>query len=1099
MVLNDGGISFLCLTQIFFAIPYVLFSSFAGYLADRYSKPKGIQIIKFIEIIVMSLGAYFLVQGNPVALLIVLFLMGTQSAFFSPFKYGVVPEILGLGELSRGNGYLEFWSFFAIILGTVIATVLKVNAGASYLLPAIAVFVIATAGFIISLNVTSKFVGSGEGLEFTWNPWLETRRALQVVLKKKTLTFVFFCIAFFWFAGSYIQISIFLYVGNYASAENFDVYSGLMFAALAVGIGVGSIVSGISSGEKIELGLVPLGVLGIAISTMLLAILEPSLSVSMILGFVIGVCSGLFIVPVDSYLQDGSPEDERGRIIAASNVISFLAVIAGACCMWLLVESLSLTASSLFLFISLSAISFLIFIGFKQPILFLRAINWVLIHTFYRLKVQGLSNIPHRGGALIVCNHVTYADACLIFSAVGRPVRFLMHKAIYEYWLIKPFAKIVGAIPIDADGNPKETMRSLKHARELIASGELVCIFAEGGISRLGVVLGFQKGAERIMKGLEEPIIPACLDQLWGSMFSFSGGKVLKKRPKELPYRVTLAFGEALPADSDAPKLRNSVIDLSSALFSARKFPYKSLEEGFLCSARKSLFRPCIEDSSGAKLNYFQTLAASLSLAKLIKSQTEAKYVGLCFPASVCGAFTNLACLFSGKIPVNLNFTVSDEAIESAIEQCEITEVITSKALSDKLAPALSKRAIYIEDLLGDSSKTYGVFSSVLALFLPRILTRNFILPKRKSENEIATIIFSSGSTGLPKGVMLSHRNINSNLQSLYEVFQINRKDRLLGVLPFFHVFGFTGTLFLPLLSGMKAVYHGNPLDGAKIGELCEEHQTSVFMTTPTFLTSYLRRVKPEQFASLRYVIVGAEKLSIRLRDKFTEKFGVMPLEGYGASELSPVAVMNLPDYKNKGLKQSGHKGGTVGRAVPGVSVRIVNPDDMSQELEVSEDGLMLIKGPNVMEGYLNDPQKTAEVLKSGWYVTGDIANIDKDGFVTITDRLSRFSKLGGEMVPHIRVEDAILEASSIENLSCAVVGVKDEKKGEKLIVLYDQELDVSAVVKKMADAGLPNLWISKKDNFFQVSEIPKLASGKLDLKLTREKANSFNAASDRS
>ncbi|MCC6952685.1 MAG: AMP-binding protein, partial [Deltaproteobacteria bacterium] len=328
-----------------------------------------------------------------------------------------------------------------------------------------------------------------------------------------------------------------------------------------------------------------------------------------------------------------------------------------------------------------------------------------------------------------------------------------------------------------------------------------------------------------------------------------------------------------------------------------------------------------------------------------------------------------------------------------------------------------------------------------------------------------------------------------SNVESIYDVYQLNRDDCLIGVLPLFHSFGFTGTMWLPLLGGIRAVYHPNPVEGGVIGEMCRDHRGTILMSTPTFLLNYIRKVPAEHFATLRHVIVGAEKLKQRVADAFVEKFGVVPREGYGCTELSPVAMVNVPDFEGEHVQQKGSKPGTVGHPVPGVAARIVGVDDGAL-LSPGEPGLLLIKGPNVMLGYLNNEEKTREVIRDGWYVTGDIAVIDEEGFVSITDRLSRFSKIGGEMVPHLKIEEEIHAVLGANDQVCVVTSVPDEKKGEKLVVLVIRDIEISALLSGLSARGLPNLWIPKRENFFKIESFPVLGSGKLDLQQVKRIAS---------
>jgi acyl-[acyl-carrier-protein]-phospholipid O-acyltransferase/long-chain-fatty-acid--[acyl-carrier-protein] ligase len=395
-----------------------------------------------------------------------------------------------------------------------------------------------------------------------------------------------------------------------------------------------------------------------------------------------------------------------------------------------------------------------------------------------------------------------------------------------------------------------------------------------------------------------------------------------------------------------------------------------------------------------------------------------------------------------------------------------------------------------LEDLAAKPRGLEKLVALWRTIFLPAaVLERALGNTKKTTLDDLATIIFSSGSTGEPKGVMLSHYNILSNVEQCAQTFSLRPHDRILGILPFFHSFGFTVTIWLPAAFGVGAVYYPNPLDAQAIGEIVRTHAATFMVATPTFLQAYTRRCQPEDFGSLHYVIVGAEKLPERVAIAFEDKFGIRPLEGYGCTECAPVVAVNTRDYRAPGFRQVGGKRGKIGHPVPGVSVRIVDPETM-QPLPLGTPGLMLVRGPNVMRGYLGKPEKTAEVLRDGWYSTGDIAALDEDGFITITDRLTRFSKIGGEMVPHIKVEEKLHELAGATEQTFVVAGVPDGKKGERLVVLHTlDEARIKEVSDALAKSDLPNLWVPRANQFFHVEKLPYLGTGKLDLRQAKEQA----------
>jgi acyl-[acyl-carrier-protein]-phospholipid O-acyltransferase/long-chain-fatty-acid--[acyl-carrier-protein] ligase len=439
---------------------------------------------------------------------------------------------------------------------------------------------------------------------------------------------------------------------------------------------------------------------------------------------------------------------------------------------------------------------------------------------------------------------------------------------------------------------------------------------------------------------------------------------------------------------------------------------------------------------------------------------------------------------------------VSSETLVSCIRQCEIKTVVTSRAFLEKVKTSLPCETIFLEDLTAGSGAFEKLAAVLMAALLPAGWLERALGREKKIElDDLATVIFSSGSTGDPKGVMLSHYNIGSNVEQLEQVFALNSHDRFLGILPFFHSFGFTGTLCLPAMLGSGVIYHPNPLDAKTIGPLIREHKITFLLATPTFLQLYLRGCSAEDFGSLRVVMTGAEKLPDRLAAAFEEHFGIRPLEGYGCTECAPAVAVNTPDFRAAGFRQVGAKRGKIGHPMPGISVQIVDPQTQAP-VPPGQAGLMLVHGPNVMQGYLGRPEKTAEVLRNGWYTTGDIAAVDEDGFLQITDRLSRFSKIGGEMVPHIGVEEKLHELAGATGQTFVVAGLPDEKKGERLVVLHTlADGQLQSCLEKLTQSDLPNLWKPRPDQFFHVNEFPYLGTGKLDLRKVREVAESASTA----
>jgi len=473
--------------------------------------------------------------------------------------------------------------------------------------------------------------------------------------------------------------------------------------------------------------------------------------------------------------------------------------------------------------------------------------------------------------------------------------------------------------------------------------------------------------------------------------------------------------------------------------------------------------------------------------------------VGIYLPPSVSGALVNYAAFLCGKVPVNLNYTLSETTLAECVKQCEIKTVITSRKFLEKIKLTPPGEIIFVEDLAAKPSFSEKITAFLLAKFAPAILLEKIFGSARTGMDNLATIIFSSGSTGEPKGVMLSQFNLLANIQQCGEVIALDENQRLLGILPFFHSFGFTVTLCLPIVLGTGVAFYPNPLDAKGVGAMVRENKVTVLLATATFLQIYLRGVAPEDFGGLKLVVTGAEKLPEPLAAAFEARFGIRPFEGYGCTECSPAVAVNTWDYRAAGFYQVGGKHGKIGQPVPGMCVRITDADNPwgGKILPPGEAGMLLVRGPNLMLGYLNQPEKTAEVLRDGWYCTGDVAFLDDDGFLQITGRLNRFSKIGGEMVPQLKIEDKLSELAGVAEQTFVVIGVPDEKKGERLVVLHKlADAELAVVLEKFAASDLPNLWKPKADAFFRVENFPMLGTGKLDLRGVKELAQKFLDAS---
>jgi acyl-[acyl-carrier-protein]-phospholipid O-acyltransferase/long-chain-fatty-acid--[acyl-carrier-protein] ligase len=705
-----------------------------------------------------------------------------------------------------------------------------------------------------------------------------------------------------------------------------------------------------------------------------------------------------------------------------------------------------------------------------------------LVRCFYRVTALGLENLP-RGGFLLVPNHISWVDALVLQLACPRPIRYVIDQAYYNRPILHPILRALGCIPI----NIRHSHAAVRAAAEKIAECEIVCVFPEGQLERTGTLLRLQRGYELIARHANAQVVPVWLDQLWGSIFSFQGGRFFTKFPRRIPYPVTIAFGRPLKAQAaDVATVREELLKLGELCFSRRPSLDRHLAEECVRGLKRRPFAAAVIDGTDhTKLSRSKLLGAAAALSRYLRKEFSDERIAIVLPASKGSMLANLAVTLTDKVPVDLNFTMGRAANESCCKRANLRVAISATQFMNRLKDfPWPERVLKLDELM-PRMKRQIIFWWIITVLAPaRLLSRLLEIPKKGGHTE-AVLLFTSGTTGEPKGVVVSHRNVVGNVSQFRQLLDARKTDAILASLPFFHTFGSTVTLWYPLIEGVRIVTYPNPLEAARCAALIERYQLTFLLATPTFLRLYLRKAEPEQLHSLRLIIVGAEKLPLDLASHFEKHFHKKVYEGYGLTETAPVVSVNLPEPAPNAAPTS--RPGSVGRMAPGIAAEI-RDSETERKLSLYDTGMLWLRGPNIFEGYLHDPKRTAEILRDGWLKTGDIGRFDEDGFLYIEGRLSRFSKIGGEMVPHEAIEQKIidlLELSGRDERPLAIVGVQDEAKGEALVLLSAVDIDLAELRKKLQEAGVPNLWIPK--HVQRVDSIPVLASGKLDLKKCNE------------
>ncbi len=680
----------------------------------------------------------------------------------------------------------------------------------------------------------------------------------------------------------------------------------------------------------------------------------------------------------------------------------------------------------------------------------------------------------------------------LDFELIGHFEKLFAGRKIT--WLIEETTTHHSALRSHLEKSGSGAMFAANDANPAAAGSQLNSYLADGGVLifvpgqatvRHGTACHIPSAHLKTLCAFELPILPVAIDCPRESRLSI-------ERPSSLPTAV-ISIGELVASkDASVARYLQALLEANEEAYSLRSLFKSSLAMVLLEGLKKHGSNKILDGSDDSELGFDKILAAAIAFSKFIAEETDKPRVAIVLPPGKAGLIANLAVLFAGKIPVNMNFTAGHEAIKSCIRQADVDRFITADPFVRKVSSfpwPPNRDLIFIERVLPTLKKKIITWAIVSKILPAKALGLLLGLNKRRGDDE-ATLLFTSGSSGEPKGVVLTHRNVLANVCQFGSRLNLPRGNSILGCLPLFHSFGCTVTLWFPVIDGINLVTYPSPLETKRLAELIALHQINIFLSTPTFLRGYMKRIDPAQLSSLSLVVTGAEKLPLSLSKAFEEKFGICPQEGYGLTETSPGTNVNLPDLDPKPDSPTlpTSRSGSVGQLLPGLAIRITDPAT-DKDVPLNQQGIIWLKGPNVFGGYLADPKKSAEVLSDGWFRTGDVGRVDDDGFLYIEGRISRFSKIAGEMVPHETVEAAINKVLGLDSEAerrIAVVGIPDEQKGEAILLLSTiagpaLEQECIDLRYKLLDEGLSSLWCPKR--ILPVTEIPVLASGKLDIK----------------
>jgi acyl-[acyl-carrier-protein]-phospholipid O-acyltransferase/long-chain-fatty-acid--[acyl-carrier-protein] ligase len=1060
-----------------FIAPFLFLSALGGQIADRMDKAVIARRLKLAEVAAAGLAvAGMALQSLPV-LFLSLFAFGVVSALFSPVKYGILPDHLEPQDLPRANAWVEAGTFLAILGGTIGAGFLFAT-GAPIAVFGPVMMVLAGLCYLASRHIPSTPVGAPD-LKVEANILRSTWRILTALRADTRLWRTALLNAWFWFVGAVVLSVLPIVVKDVLGGSELAVTYFLTVFALSVGAG-SALAAWLCAGRVVLLPAV-IGTALMAFFSLDLFFVLGGLSLVAADSFPIFVGQGevirasldmaglaisgaLLVVPSFAALQTWAKAERRARTVAGANALSAGFMTVGGL-MLAGMFHIGFTVVEVFAGLALLNAAVAVVMFKLLPTHPFRDLVSIIYRAVFRMEVEGLEHLEKAGEApILALNHTSFLDAGLALTLSEKAPTFAIDTRIAKVWWVRPFLKLATALPLDPS-KPLATRSLIK----VVQSGEPMVIFPEGRLTVTGSLMKVYDGAAMVADKTGAKIVPIRIDGLEKTHFTRLSGDQVRKSwfPK---VKVTIMEPKELALDPDLKGAKRRAAGgaqlhtiMSDLMFRTSLDEGSTIVERVIATAKERGFGElACEDPLTGPMNYGRLLTGTAVVArKLHDILPDDETLGVMLPNANGSVVTTLAVMSAGKVPAMINFTAGVENILSACKAAEVRTILSSRAFIaqaklESVVEAVSEHVtfIWMDELRGQISwfeKLLGHLSRARP-----VVARNGY--------DTAAILFTSGSEGKPKGVVLTHRNVLANATQAAASIDFNPTDKVFNVLPVFHSFGLTAGTILPLISGVPTFLYPSPLHYRIIPELIYSSNATILFGTDTFLNGYARVAHGYDFRSVRYCFAGAEPVKASTRALYMEKFGVRVLEGYGVTETAPVIAINTPMH---------NKAGTVGRLMPGMQAQL---DPVPG---VEEGGRLLVSGPNVMAGYLlADQPGVLQPLVDGWHDTGDIVTIDEQGFVTIKGRAKRFAKIGGEMVSLAAVE--ALAADVWPGALSAVAAIKDERKGERIVLITEHEGASRVEFLQAAKArGAQDLMVPAEVRI--VSKVPVLGSGKVD------------------
>jgi acyl-[acyl-carrier-protein]-phospholipid O-acyltransferase/long-chain-fatty-acid--[acyl-carrier-protein] ligase len=1067
-------------------LPFFLFSATAGLFADKHNKAALIRYIKFAEIVIMSVGAVAFYLGSVSMLMAVLFLMGTQSTFFGPIKYGILPDQLGEEELMGGNALVSAGTFLAILAGTILANEVVLTEHGTALISVIVISV-AALGWFSSWFIPATRPAQPD-LKVSYNLFTQTWKILTHAAGNRDVFLCILGISWFWLVGATFLAQFPTFTKDFLGAS--ERVLTILITTFSIGIAVGSLLCNRLLKGEVHATFVPLGALGMTIFTVELffatntpatvtggELITAGTFLSTFAGwrvvvdlFLVAVSGGVYIVPLYAILQQRSDEKHRARNIASNNVMNALFMVISAVGTVAMLE-MGFSIPQVFLTMAVLNAGVGIYITKLLPGAMVKALIAWLLDLCYRVEVRDLENY-HKAGdrVLIVANHQSYLDAPLIAAYVPDRLTFAINTHVAKQRIIRFFLSLAETFAIDPT-NPFSMRALVAHVKE----NRRVVIFPEGRITVTGSLMKVYEGPGMIADKADAMVLPVRIEGAQYTPFSRLKGKVRTRWFPKITVRFMPPVKLNVPEEIKGRKRRhyagNMLYDImSNMVFESSKYRttlFTSLLDARRVHGGKHVV---FDDIQRQPVDYNKLVAGSFILGKkLVRGTEPGECVGVLLPNMVATAVTFFGLQAFHRVPAMLNFSTGARNVVLACETARIKVVYTSRRfvstakLDEMIAgiEAAGVKVAYLEDL----RKSISIFDKLLGFVRSKMAGMYYYFANKEHDPDApCVILFTSGTEGAPKGVALSHTNVQANRYQVSSRIDFGPSDIVLNALPMFHSFGLTCGTLLPVLSGLRTFLYPSPLHYRIVPELAYDTNATIMFGTDTFLSGYARYAHPYDFYCMRYVFAGAEKVKDETRRIWSERFGLRVFEGYGATETAPALTMNTPMH---------NRPGAVGRLLPGIAHRLESMPG------IDEGGKLMVAGPNIMAGYLrNENPGVLEPPEGGWYDTGDIVSIDDEGYVHIKGRAKRFAKIGGEMVSLSAVESYVALLWPEHNH--AVVNLPDARKGERLVLVTEfQDAQRDALMAYARENGIGELSIPR--TIVKVARIPLLGTGKLD------------------